>query len=103
MNVLYNQLLHSNDPKEKEEQSQSLPAEVSQRHHQRVREETRGRCEWGKLYTPGRICKRAPKCKFGTDITESAVNDVNEGISGGSKTYFKCSKCQIWLCIEGSC
>ena len=103
MNVLCNQLLYSNDPKEEKEQFQSLSAEVSQRHHKHVREETRGRYEWGKLHTPGCIRKRAPKYKFGTDITESAVNGVNEGISGGSKTYFKCSKCQIWLCIEGSC
>ena len=49
------------------------------------------------------ILKRALKYKFGTDITESAVNDVNESYFGGSKTYFKCSKCQIWLCIEDSC
>ena len=103
MNVSCNQLLYSNDPKEKEEQSQSLPTKVSQRHHKRVREDTRDRCEWGKLHTPDCIRKRAPKRKFGTDITESAVNDVNEGISGGLKTYFKCNKCQIWFCIEDSC
>ena len=102
MSALCDQLLHSNDPKE-EEQSQPLPTIVSQGHHKCVREKTRGRCEWGKLHKPGCVRKRAPKRKFGTNITETAVNGANEAISGGSRTFFKCSKCQIWLCIEGSC
>jgi len=43
------------------------------------------------------------KRKFGTDITEPAVNGVNEAIFGGSKTHSKCSECHIWLCVEGPC
>jgi hypothetical protein len=59
--------------------------------------------ECGKLHPPGCPRKRSVKRKFGTDITESTINGVIEAILGGSLTHFKCSKCQIWLCIQGSC
>jgi Transposase IS4 len=63
----------------------------------------RGRCQWGKLHPPGCPRKRSSKRKFGTDITETAVNSANGAILGGSKTQFQCSKCEIWLCIQGTC
>jgi hypothetical protein len=50
-----------------------------------------------------KACVTSLKRKFRTDITESTVNGVCEAILGGSRTYYKCSKCQIWLCIEGNC
>ena len=87
MSALCDQLLHSNDSKEEEnqrqEQSQSLPAVVPQCHHKCVREEFRGRCEWGKLHPPGCVRKKSSKRKFGADITESAVNGASEAIFGG--------------------
>lgn len=63
-----------------------------------------GRCEWGKLHSLDCSRKRSfIKRKFGTDITESIVNNVSETWLGGSRTYCECSECQIWLCIEGRC
>jgi len=107
MNALCNQLLYSNNEEQKEqqseEQSQSLPVTVLQRHHKHVRHKSHSRCEWGKLHPPGCPRKRSTKRKFGTDITESTINGASEAILGGSRTHYMCSKCQIWLCIEGSC
>ena len=106
MNVLCSQLLHSNDKeqeKQQTEESQIPPTAVLRRHHKYVQEESLGRCEWGKLHSPGCQRKRAPKRKFGTDITERTGNGISEAIKGGSRTRFKCSKCQIWLCREGAC
>jgi len=104
MSALCTQLLHLTNPIEEEQQdehedarSQSLPP------HKHVYRETYGRCEWGKLHWPGCPRKRAPKRKFGADITESAVNGASSAILGGSKSHYECSKCQIWLCIEGDC
>jgi hypothetical protein len=74
------QLLHSNDQSAEEEHSLSRPIEVLHRHHKRVQQKSYARCEWGKLHPPGCPRKRAPKRKFGTDITESALNGVSEAI-----------------------
>ena len=115
METLCSQLLHFNDPIEKEKQqekqherrqdySQSLPLAVLHRHHKHVQRKSFGRCKWGKLHSPGCPRKRSPKKrKFGTDITEETINGVSEAILGGSRTHYECSKCQVWLCIEGAC
>ena len=115
MKALCTQLLHSGNPIEEEqqeehfdnnyekEQSQSLPSMILNRHHKHIQQKLRGRCEWGKLHPLGCPRKRSSKRKFGTDITESAVNGASEAILGGSFTHYKCSKCQIWLCIKGDC
>jgi Transposase IS4 len=114
LNALYKQLLHSNDKERhkkqqateepKNERSQYAPTTELDSDHRHIQKEFYGRCEWGKTHPPGCSRKRSPKKrKFGTDITESTVNDVSNNISGGSKTHYECSRCQIWLCIEGSC
>ncbi len=98
------QLLHSNDKLEKEEEdSQSLPTVVLQRHHKHIQKKSYGRCQWGKLHPPGCARKRAPKRAFGTDSTQSVNNGISTTILGGSKTQFECSKCQVWLCMGGEC
>jgi Transposase IS4 len=101
MSALCSQLLHSND--KKQEESQIQPTTVLPRHHTHIQGKSIGRCEWGKLHPPGCPRKRAPKRKFGTDITESTVNGTSEAVFGGSRTHYKCSECQNWLCIEGQC
>jgi hypothetical protein len=65
MKALCAQLLHSNDSIEKEqreehfdenyiqEESQSLPSAVLNRHHQPIQQKAHGRCEWEKLHPPG--------------------------------------------------
>jgi Transposase IS4 len=103
MEVLRAELLHSNDKTTEEEESHSVPATMLQRHHTRVQEKQHSRCERGKLHPPGCPRKRSSKRKFGTDIAESTINGASEAILGGSRTRYKCSKCQIWLCIQGSC
>ena len=103
MEALCTELLHSNDQSKKEEESHSTPIPVLQRHHKYVRDKSYGRCQWGKLHPPGCPRKRSIKRKFGIDITESTINDVSDAILGGSLTHFKCGKCQIWICIQGSC
>jgi hypothetical protein len=109
MKALCDQLLHSNDPIEEKQpekqpdQSHSTPTTVLSRHHKQVHQKSHGRCEWGELHPPGCPRKRSTKKrKFGTDIT-ATVNGTNEAILGGSRTHFECSKCQVWLCIQGSC
>jgi Transposase IS4 len=104
MSALCTQLLHSNDdnnPPPSPPPSPPLPA--FQRHHKRTQREGLGRCEWGKQHPPGSPRKRGPKRKFGTDITESAINGASAAISRGSRTRYGCSKCRVWLCVEGSC
>jgi Transposase IS4 len=103
MEALCTELLHSNDQTTEEEESHSLSVTMLQRHHKRVQEKHHSRCEWGKLHLPGCPRKRSSKRKFGTDITESTINGASKAILGGSRTYYKCSECQIWLCIKGSC
>jgi len=118
MSALCTQLLHSNNTEEeekeekkeekkeeeKEEEKGPRPSKmVFQRHHIHIQEESYGRCEWGKRHPPGCPRKRAPKRKFGTDITESTVNAASAAISGGSRTHYRCSKCLVWLCVEGPC
>jgi hypothetical protein len=105
VSALCTQLLHSNDQEEGKEESkekEEIPrpmATAFQRHHKHIKEEGKGRCQWGKSHPPGCQRKRAPKRKFGTDI----VNGVGAAILGGSSIHYKCSKCQVWLCIEGPC
>ena len=101
MSALCTQLLHSNDEEEKEKDI-PRPTMASQRHHMRIREEGKGRCVWGKSHPPGCLRKRAPKRKFGTDIVNGA-NGASAAILGGTISHYKCSKCQVWLCIEGPC
>ena len=110
MNVLCNQLLYLNDSKEekkkkkkKEKQSHSQFTTVFQRHHKRIQLKQRGRCKWGRRHSSGCTYKRSNKRKFGTDVTELAINSVNEPILEGSLSHYRCSKCQIWLCIQGDC
>jgi hypothetical protein len=99
-----NQLLKSNpkDPEIKE--SSPISNEELDIGHEHIQKESYGRCEWGRLHPPGCPRKKAPKKrKFETDITETATNGASEAILGGSRTHYKCSKCQTWLCIEGHC
>jgi hypothetical protein len=106
MSALCTQLLHSNDKAEKTkkpEESQSLPAGVLHRHHKHIHLESHSRCEWGKLHPSGCPRKRSCKRDFGIDITKSSQNGASDAILGGSFTHYQCSKCQIWLCIEGEC
>jgi hypothetical protein len=103
MEALCTELLHSNDQNKEKEESHSTPVTVLQRHHKHVQDKSYRRCQWGKLHPPGCPRKRSVKRKFGTDTTKSTINGVSEAILGGSLTHFKCSKCQIWLCIQGSC
>ena len=97
------QLLHSNDNTKEKEDSSSLPTVVLQRHYKHIQKKSSGRCQWGKLHPPGCTRKRAPKRPFGTDITHGVNNGISAAILGGSRTHYECSKCQIWLCIEGEC
>ncbi|KAF7502484.1 hypothetical protein GJ744_005672 [Endocarpon pusillum] len=39
---------------------------------------------------PNLYPQQAPKRKFGTDVTESAVNSVSDAILGGSRTRYVC-------------
>jgi hypothetical protein len=88
----------------KTEDSSSIPVRVLNRHHKHIQQKSCGRYEWGKLHPPGCPRKGLPKKrKFGTDITSATLNGVSEAILGGSRGYYKCSKCQVWLCIEGTC
>jgi hypothetical protein len=110
MIALCTQLLYSNDTEEKEEEGKKeeslLLLTALQRYHTLVEGEGLGRCEWGKRHSPGCPRKRALKRKFGTDITESTVNSANgasAAILGGSRTHHRCSKCLVWLCVEGPC
>jgi hypothetical protein len=104
METLCTQLLHLNDQNNETESFPTLPIGVLIQHHKHIQIKPRGRCEWGKRHPPGCLRKRpAKKRKFGTDITEEANNDVDSTILGGSHTHHKCSKCQIWLCIQGDC
>jgi Transposase IS4 len=104
MSALCDQLLHSNDTIEEEEQFSTLPTAVLARHHKQIHVKSHGRCQWGKLHPPGCPRKRAPKKRaFGEDITSRVNNGASEAILGGSFTHLKCSKCQIFLCIEGTC
>jgi hypothetical protein len=105
MNTLCSQLLHSNDSVEKKqpEQSSFLPIIRLLRHHKHVYRKPHGRCQWEKLHPPGYPRKRSSKRKFGTDITESTVNSASEAILSRLRTQYKCSKYQVWLCIEGDC
>ncbi len=103
MSALCIQLLHSNDEIKEEEESHPLPTVVLRRHHKHIQKKTYGRCQWGKLHPPGCTRKRAPKRKFGTDVTESVNNGISAAILGGSKTHYECSKCHVWLCIEEEC
>jgi hypothetical protein len=111
MSALCTQLLHSNDieeeeekEEEREEEKEPFPSEMAlQRHHMHIHEKGYRRCEWGKRYPPGCPRKRALKRKFGTDITESTGNGASAAILGGSRTHYRCSKCLVWLCIEGPC
>jgi hypothetical protein len=88
---------------EEEDHTQSVSTMAFFRHHTRTEDGSFGRCQWGKLHPPGCPRKRAPKRKFGADITQNAVNGASESILGGSRGHSKCSKCQIWLCVEGDC
>ena len=108
MNVLYDQLLYSNDPKEKKkekekEQSHFQSTTVFRCYHKRIQLKQRDRCEWGKRHSSDYLRKRSNKRKFETDITELAINDINKTILGGSLFHYRCNKCQIWLCIQGDC
>jgi len=114
MMALCTQLLHSNDKEEKEEEEKEEEEKedtprlstASRRHHKHIQEKGYGRCEWGKRHPPGCPRKRVPKRKFGTDITGSTVNSAGShsaAILGGSRTHYRCSKCLVWLCIEGPC
>jgi hypothetical protein len=72
MMALCSQLLHSNDTVNKEEELSSLPIVVLHRHHKQIHQKSYGRCEWGKLHSPGCPRKISPKKrKFGTDITHT--------------------------------
>ena len=106
ISALCTQLLRSNEKEEKEEEKrEEIPrstATAFQRHHKHIKEEGKGRCVWGKSHPPGCQRKRAPKRKFGTDIVNSA-DGASAAILGGSCTHYLCSKCQVWLCIEGPC
>jgi Transposase IS4 len=104
VSALCEQLLHSNDKEEdkEEEQEEDIPRPTTtalQRHHKHIKEEGKGRCQWGRSHPPGCQRKRAPKRKFGKDI----VNGASDAILGGSIGHYKCSKCQVWLCVEGPC
>jgi hypothetical protein len=114
MTALCTQLLHSNEKEEEKEEKEKekekekedpplLSTTALQWHHKRTHEKGIGRCEWGKRYPPGCPRKRAAKRKFGTDMTESTVNGVSTALLGGSRTHSKCSKCHVWLCVEGPC
>ena len=59
---------------------------------------------WGKLHSSGCPCKRSPKkWVFGEDVTLRVNNGISDTILGGTITRLKCSKCQIFLCVEGGC
>jgi hypothetical protein len=103
ISALYTQLLESNIKASQMKESLPISKEELDQGHKHIQTKSYNRCEWGKHHPPGYPRKRAPKRKFGTDITEAATNGANEAVPRGSKTYFKCSKCQVWLCIEGSC
>jgi hypothetical protein len=106
MSALRTQLLHLNDKEEGEEEGEEdilQAAAALIRHHKLMSQNGTGRCQWGKSQPPGCPRKRTAKRKFGTDMTESTINSAGAAILGGSKTHHKCSKCQIWLCIEGPC
>jgi Transposase IS4 len=107
MTIVCDKLLRSNpkikDKQEEEGYTQSVSIMALSRHHTRVQDGSSGRCQWGKLHPPGCPRKRAAKRKFGDDITANAANGANEAILGGSRGHSKCSKCQIWLCVEGPC
>ena len=104
MNVLCDQLLYSNDNIKEKKQSSTLPIEILHSVHEQPREKSQGRYEWGRLHPPGCVRKRNPKKrKFGIDITTRVNNGISGTILGGSVTHSKCSKCQIFLCIEGEC
>ena len=108
MNALYTELLYSNDKIEKKQQQKDelhlLPTIALQCHHYHVQKKSFGRYKWGKLHSPGCLCKRSfKKHKFEMNITALTVNGISETISGGSCIHYECSKCQIWLCIEGEC
>jgi Transposase IS4 len=97
VSALCTQLLHSN--KKEEEKEKDIPQSTQRKP---VREEGKGCCVWGKSHPPGCLRKRAPKRKFGTDIVNSA-SGASAAILGGTIGHYKCSKCQIWLCVEGPC
>jgi hypothetical protein len=104
MNALCTQLLESNKNGPRMKEPSPIPNKGLDIGHEHVQKESLGRCEWGKLHSPGCPRKRAfKKRKFGTNITEAATNDASEAILRGSRTRYKCSKCQIWLCREGQC
>jgi sulfatase maturation enzyme AslB (radical SAM superfamily) len=61
----------------KTEDSSLIPVRVLNRHHKHIQQKSCGRCEWGKLYSPGCPRKRLPKKrKFGIDITSATLNGV---------------------------
>jgi Transposase IS4 len=103
VSALCTQLLHANDQEEDKEESkrEKIPQPMAfKRQHKQIKEEgSKGRCEWGRSNPPGCQRKRATKRKFGTDM----VNGVSATILYGSCTHYKCSKCLVWLCIEGPC
>jgi hypothetical protein len=102
MSALCTQLLHSNDTEEEREKDISQPTMAPRDYHKPIKEEGKGRCVWGKSHPPGCPRKRAPKRKFGTDIVNGA-NGASAAILSGTIGHYKCSKCQIWLCVEGPC
>jgi hypothetical protein len=106
MSALYTQLLRSNkkeeeEQEEREEIAQSI-ATAFQRHYKYIKKDGKGRCVWGKSHPLGCQRKRALKRKFETNIVNSA-DGRSAAILGGSYTYYKCSKCRVWLYVEGPC
>jgi hypothetical protein len=93
ISALCTQLLHSNNKTEEEEESHIPPIIVPQRHYKHVHEKSHDRYEWEKLHPLGCPRKKAPKRKFGTNITKLIKNGASETILGGFRTYYKCSKC----------
>jgi hypothetical protein len=95
MLALYTQLLHSNVTRVAHQHACS-PPQTGVRKAPRL-------VQMRIPPSTGCLRKRDPERAFGTDITARFNNGICKTILGGSFTHFKCSKCQIYLCVQGNC